>query len=327
MADTIKGQWKDAIWASAYDVHTKIVALCLADYANGDGTSAYPSVSTIAHRCSSSRRTVQRRLRTLEDDGWLLSKERVGTSTEYTCTLPKGGRPKGGRHADACATPDAGGGVTLTQGVRHRSHGGCVTPDTGGASRLTPDPPNDPTNDPTREVEREIRVEGSTAEESAPSPPLKRSQGEDFGELLTEKIPEKAVRRLQAEDRRCLPGDHRFGGAQGYNKLEARLGRLEGTLGLHLVRCIWYGFTEAEIQEALEVCACRSYTVGLLIGCLRKSAEGGPPLLKTKARPAPVPQYDDPFELSEEEAEAEMRRMRRVVAERIAEQRRAQEVA
>jgi hypothetical protein len=48
------------------------LALCLADVANNEGQSIWPSVRTLAHNSRQSERTVQRQLRAMETTGWLI---------------------------------------------------------------------------------------------------------------------------------------------------------------------------------------------------------------------------------------------------------------
>lgn len=60
-----------------------LTALCLADHADHDGTSIYPSVETVAKLTRQSRRTVQYHLSKMQESGWLLL---VGNA--------KGGRQK-----------------------------------------------------------------------------------------------------------------------------------------------------------------------------------------------------------------------------------------
>jgi hypothetical protein len=49
----------------------KVLALALADHADDDGASIYPSVARLAEKCEIDRRTVQRQLRAFEEAGLL----------------------------------------------------------------------------------------------------------------------------------------------------------------------------------------------------------------------------------------------------------------
>lgn len=61
----------------------KMVLLSLCDQASDDG-HCYPSVGTIARRCSMSERAVQGHIKALETEGFLTRTERTGHSTYYT---------------------------------------------------------------------------------------------------------------------------------------------------------------------------------------------------------------------------------------------------
>ena len=50
---------------------TRMVAICVADYANSDTGWAWPSVRNMARRTGLSERQVQRHLRIIEADGWI----------------------------------------------------------------------------------------------------------------------------------------------------------------------------------------------------------------------------------------------------------------
>ena len=65
----------------------KMVLLCLCDYADDNGRSCYPAISTLAKRTSKNARTVQRALRWLEKSKICHSNTRAGTSTDYTIDL------------------------------------------------------------------------------------------------------------------------------------------------------------------------------------------------------------------------------------------------
>jgi DNA-binding transcriptional ArsR family regulator len=70
----------------AWDLHMqsgqKLVLLSLCDQAS-DAGHCFPSVATIARRCSMSGRAVQNHIKTLEAGGFLKRKERAGHSTYY----------------------------------------------------------------------------------------------------------------------------------------------------------------------------------------------------------------------------------------------------
>lgn len=66
-------------WSSG----TRMVAICVADYANSDSGWAWPSVRSMARRTGLSERQVQRHLRIIEADGWI----RQGADTVGKTTL------------------------------------------------------------------------------------------------------------------------------------------------------------------------------------------------------------------------------------------------
>lgn len=49
-----------------------LLALSLADFANDDGTSIYPSIKNLAEKTRQSERSVQYQLRKMEESGWLI---------------------------------------------------------------------------------------------------------------------------------------------------------------------------------------------------------------------------------------------------------------
>ena len=51
---------------------TRMVAIALADYSNGDNGLAWPSVANLSRRSGVSVRQVQRCLRDIEADGWIV---------------------------------------------------------------------------------------------------------------------------------------------------------------------------------------------------------------------------------------------------------------
>ena len=64
----------------------KLVLLALCDHANGQG-ECYPSVETIARKCSMGQRTVQQHVGELESAGILVRRFRKGRSTVYRIAL------------------------------------------------------------------------------------------------------------------------------------------------------------------------------------------------------------------------------------------------
>lgn len=62
----------------------KVLALALADHADDDGASIYPSIARLAEKCEIDRRTVQRQLRAFEEEGLLAVVSLGGTRGKDT---------------------------------------------------------------------------------------------------------------------------------------------------------------------------------------------------------------------------------------------------
>jgi hypothetical protein len=60
---------------------TRLVAICLGDYANSDTGKAWPSIRSISRRTGLSERMVQRHLRIIEADGWIIDGQNGKGST------------------------------------------------------------------------------------------------------------------------------------------------------------------------------------------------------------------------------------------------------
>ncbi len=71
------------IWKSALPMTEKMVLLCLADFANDRG-ECWPSVDTIAGKCSCSDRTVQKAIKNLKAWGILTTVDAPGKSHRFT---------------------------------------------------------------------------------------------------------------------------------------------------------------------------------------------------------------------------------------------------
>lgn len=82
----------------------KLVAICLADYAKPDTAEAWPKISTLARLCSQSERTVQRKLRLLEELGIIavIPQLERGRQKEnrYVIRLPGSAHPPRGCRGD-----------------------------------------------------------------------------------------------------------------------------------------------------------------------------------------------------------------------------------
>ena len=101
-------------WQQALTPTLKLVLMALADAADDHGV-CWPSVSTLAKKCSVSTRTVQRSLRVLIDSGLLTAEPRLrhdgsSTSNRYLLPIAGGGGPfEGPRRARTDRTRERGG--------------------------------------------------------------------------------------------------------------------------------------------------------------------------------------------------------------------------
>lgn len=111
----------------------KVLLLGLANHAHPDGTNSYPSIERLAGYCHCDRRTAQRNVRKLQDDGFI-EQEGVGpvgqTRWRICFEAWEGGRQN--------ATPrqNAGGGT-------HAAGGGGIS-GPGGAAPMPPEPSIEP---------------------------------------------------------------------------------------------------------------------------------------------------------------------------------------
>lgn len=115
-----------------------LVLLALADFADDDGTNAWPSIETLAKKCRQDRRTVQRTLVKLEDAGLVKVARNAGPGgvNRYVVAMPKPA-------VEAAPEPSTGGGDL--PGVADR-RGGVETTGGGGthAARTVLEPSSTP---------------------------------------------------------------------------------------------------------------------------------------------------------------------------------------
>ena len=100
-------------WSSG----TRMVAVCLADYANTDTGHAWPSVFNLSRRTGLSERMVQRHLRVIEADGWIVKgPERQGSTLWIWARRVRLDDSRGDTSVTGGVTsvspPHRGGGVT-----------------------------------------------------------------------------------------------------------------------------------------------------------------------------------------------------------------------
>lgn len=138
------------------DPTRKIILMVLADHADERGF-CYPALKTIADRSESTRRTVQRHLKALEDDGLIRREERftdTGRQTSYMYSLPID-EPMRSTSRGGCQNstlPPEGTrkeGVNLSPPRVSDLHGEGVTHDT--PEGVTGDTPIEPSEEPSRE--------------------------------------------------------------------------------------------------------------------------------------------------------------------------------
>jgi Helix-turn-helix domain len=103
----------------------KMVLLCLCDYADDNGGSCYPAISTLAKRTSKNTRTVQRALRWLQSNNICVGSERAGNSTNYTINLDGFVR---GDSLSGVTPRHRGGDTTPPRGVTNTTQRGDTTP-------------------------------------------------------------------------------------------------------------------------------------------------------------------------------------------------------
>ena len=159
-----------AAWEQDLRPTLKLVLIMLADHADpGDGT-CWPSIERLAHYTGLDRRTVQRSLREMEQDGLLSSQPRFDDkrTREYTILFPpasgqKGGTPPPpapGGTEDPGVDPDEGG--ARSRGGGGGSTGGGTRSEKGGTPPPDPsDPPSDPSGDPPERVSVDRTPPGS----------------------------------------------------------------------------------------------------------------------------------------------------------------------
>ena len=76
------------LMAAAWDLDIgsteKMVLMCLCDFASDGGGNCWPSIATLARKCSKSERTVQGSIRWLEEHGYLKTHDQLGKRRDYT---------------------------------------------------------------------------------------------------------------------------------------------------------------------------------------------------------------------------------------------------
>lgn len=103
--------WRAAVLNSQLPSSAKLPLLALAEFADLDGRSCYPSIARVAELSSQNERTVRRQLDAAELNGWF-SRQTRGTSQgwrryEYTLHIPQGADTAPARPASGADTESA----------------------------------------------------------------------------------------------------------------------------------------------------------------------------------------------------------------------------
>lgn len=124
----------------------KLILWALADRANDDGSGAWPAVESMATWSCSSRRTVQRSLRELEDEGKIVNEGKGPKGTTNWRVVVPWYEADEGRQND---TPTSNGGASSA---------------TSGGDTVTPEPVQEPTHRVSTDVETVVQptLDGST---------------------------------------------------------------------------------------------------------------------------------------------------------------------
>lgn len=180
------------VWEHEFKTSEQAVMLALADHADDTGQNIYPSVARIAWKTGQSERTVQRKIRSLEEQGVLVlveeerhhkpreyrfdwraatakepfqtARERAENDAENTA---EGRQPDGAKEGRQGRQPDGGGGAT---GVTPRASG--VTPRAKrGDKAVSPKPSVEPSKEPSESDGAREGAQVREAEASVPETP------------------------------------------------------------------------------------------------------------------------------------------------------------
>lgn len=139
------------VWDMTMQPTKKFVLLALADCANDVGTGCFPSVPTIAKKCSLSVRVVRKCIGELSHEGHITINERSGRSSTYdihpgtSCT---GERGAGVNVVPAPPAPDAGVPRHVVQGTPAR-----------GAPITVTEPPIEPSSNRQAAKRRVVKTD------------------------------------------------------------------------------------------------------------------------------------------------------------------------
>lgn len=158
------------VWESDLETRRMIVLLAMADHADDEGRSIFPSVKRIAWKCKMSERQVQRHLAALRADGILkvISPATRYKPNEYAIVYAALPKKEPFESGVTDTTPLGSSGVTST----------TVRGDTGDVSGVTP-----------------------TSPESSIEPSANRQLGESS--FVSEGLSEDQIQKLIADDPSC----------------------------------------------------------------------------------------------------------------------------
>ncbi|HLO74857.1 MAG TPA: helix-turn-helix domain-containing protein [Magnetospirillum sp.] len=204
------------VWKADLPSSAKLVLLRLADFANDDGGSIFPAVSTVAVECGMGERTVQDQLRALEAKGVLcLVREAVCATRrprEYRIDMPtlaalpraeskasKRRRENGTRGATAAPGADTAPGAT-TAPVPRDSRTSPVQQPHQSPAAAAPNPPVYPSENPSGEP--------PAATPPCGTPPTKQAVVQHVRDLITDgRSYREAAKLLGLGTRHDLIGD------------------------------------------------------------------------------------------------------------------------
>lgn len=156
------------VWELELPDSQKIVMLALADCANDEGM-CWPSIATLARKCSKSERTIQSMIRKLEEDGLVTREEVCGKGNRYylhprkDCTPANSAPLQGTTTTPAAAAPPPRSRCTQTVkepsgtvrgGARRARDTGTTLDVDFGSEDWTPPPIADLPDKPRRLVEQ-----------------------------------------------------------------------------------------------------------------------------------------------------------------------------
>ena len=249
---------------SGLDPDLKLVAVLLADIASDDGTNIWPSVAYVAWLAGVSERTVQRRLRALEESGVLVAVERpIGGRRTVSYRLIEEAMPVRPAWRDR-ASDTGDGGVTRVTPRGDTGDGGVtrVTPrgDTGvtrSVSRSVSKIRNGSVRgDPPREARRSLPVDDAFIDELATEYDVQAGSVDDARELIGRAMNGKAYRGY-ADKRRGVRGwlnahfKHQNGGKpNGQARGQARPAAGEAS---NIDWAAWHARNDARIEELYRI--------------------------------------------------------------------------